>query len=244
MMSILGQPKSSLILVEDDEAFRKTLVRILNMKGYSVKGVGSACEFYREIMLAKYDLAILDIGLPDQSGLVIAEYLRKNTCMRIVMLSGHTMIEDRIEGYKSGADVYLHKPVNFRELTASIEYLLKRGVVEEVVVEEVVPLGSRSVRESWRLVSTEWALYYPLGERVKLTSKEYEFLSYIALQERQIATRKQLLKVLEYPYNQNGGRALESLVHRLRKKTAGAEQSPIRTAHGTGYCFLPALSIE
>jgi two-component system, OmpR family, response regulator len=240
MIKTRSQEESRLIFVEDDDEFREIMVRNLSVYGYSVKGVASALEFYQKINTGKYDLAILDIGLQDQSGLVIAEYLRKNTGISIVILSAHSLIDERIEGYKSGADLYLAKPVDFCELTTSIENLLQRRVVNAVGAETVtVPAG-----KSWRLVHIEWAIYSPSGEKVKLTAKEYEFLSCLALQEGRIATRQHLLKVLEYPNNQYGGRALESLVHRLRRKTAGAEESPIRTARGTGYCFLPVLFFD
>ncbi len=229
-----------IIVVEDDGEFRQILVRNLEVSGYVVKGVATALDFYMEIGKVEYDLAILDIGLPDQNGYILVEYLRKNTAMRIVILSARSMIEERLDGYKSGADVYLVKPVDFRELNASIENLLQRRVLIETAAEaETVPKG-----QSWKLVHCEWALYTPSGDKVKLTTKEYEFLSCLALQESRIATRLQLLKVLEYPNNQYGGRALESLVHRLRRKTSGPEDSPIRTAHGTGYCFLPFLYVK
>jgi DNA-binding response OmpR family regulator len=239
-MKYENQQPDRIIVVEDDDEFRQLLVRNLVVSGYAVKGVASALEFYKEIGKEEFDLAILDIGLPDQNGYILADYLRKNTAMRIVILSARSMIEERLDGYKSGADVYLVKPVDFRELNASIENLLKRRELREPAEEaDTVTEG-----QSWKLVQCEWALYTPSGEKVKLTTKEYEFLSCLSMQESRIATRLQLLKLLEYPNNQYGGRALESLVHRLRRKISETEESPIRTAHGTGYCFLPVLSIE
>lgn len=230
-----------LIVVEDDGDFRQILEKNLAVAGYAVKGVATALEFYMEIGKAEYDLAILDIGLPDQSGYVLAEYLRSNTGLRIVILSARSMIDERITGLKSGADVYLAKPVDFRELAASIENLLQRSPSKERSEQTGTAL---SPGQTWRLVRTEWALYSPEGERVKLTSKEFEFVNCLAFQEGRIAARHHLLRILKYPNNQYGGRALESLVHRLRRKTAGKEESPIRTAHGTGYCFLPLLSVD
>ena len=114
------------IVVEDDNDFRESMVEFLELNGLDVTGVESALEFYQSISRQSYDVVILDIGLPDQNGLVLAEYVRNNTDMRIIMLTAQSSLESKISAYQAGADIYLVKPVDFSELSASIYSILGR----------------------------------------------------------------------------------------------------------------------
>ena len=98
----------------------------LTLAGHTIYGVGSALQFYQQIATENYALTVLDVGLPDQNGLVLTEYLRNNTEMRIILLTARASLDDRLVGYSSGADVYLVKPVDFQELSASITNILGR----------------------------------------------------------------------------------------------------------------------
>ncbi|MBV5303706.1 MAG: response regulator transcription factor [Chlorobium sp.] len=119
-------PPRRLIIVEDDRYFRADISEYLTLDGYDITGAGSAQEFYALLYTGHYALAIIDIGLPDQSGLVVAEYVRANTDMRIIMLTAHSSAAERVAGYKAGADIYMVKPVDCSELSASIATLFER----------------------------------------------------------------------------------------------------------------------
>ncbi len=93
-------------MVEDDADFRESLIKYLKLHGYDVTGVGSAMEFYQHIATGQYAFAIVEIVLPDQNGLVLTEYLKNNTDMRIIILTARANIEDKLAGYYSGADIY------------------------------------------------------------------------------------------------------------------------------------------
>lgn len=226
-----------LIIVEDDEDLRASIVKYLELKGYDVTGVGTALDFYSAVAVHRYAVAILDLALPDQDGLVISKYIRANTSMRILMLTARTTVEDRLAGYESGADVYLVKPVDFRELTASIINLLNRAEAEGFTATD----APHPADERWTLNTKEWMLITPEAVQVRLTSKEYIFLSVLLASKNNIVSREDLLNSLDYSLNESGNRSLESLVYRLRKKISPRLETPIKTASGSGYTFSSQL---
>lgn len=237
------------IITEDDLAIRQSLIKYLKLVGYDVTGVGSALEFYQQIAVHPYQIAILDIGLPDQSGIALCEYIRNNTDMRIVMLTGCSTMEDKLAAYSSGADIYLIKPVDFRELSASINNLLKRNDIAlqtphlQLRANEAEPTSAEK-KKSWQLVREEWSLYDPYGKMITLTSKEFEFMNCFVANSHNTIPRKEILSILNYEYNEYGKRALESLVYRLRSKIDLNGTSPIKTVFGVGFNFTEELIIE
>ena len=226
--------KNSIILVEDDPDLRESIVQYLTLKGHDVCGVGTAIDFYREVGDgSRYVLAILDLALPDQDGLILANYLRSNTQMRIVMLTARTSLEERLAGYDAGADVYMVKPVDFRELAATLTNLLDR--IDRECGQFAPPLSR--AEGPWRLERTEWELTTPQGRHVKLTAKEYAFLDCLISSDESIVQRERIMQCLGYERSESGNRSLESLVYRLRKKISPELDTPIKTANGSGYSF-------
>jgi DNA-binding response OmpR family regulator len=241
------------IIVEDDADFRDSIVKYLGNRGLDITGVGSAIEFYREVSSARFELAILDLALPDQSGIVLSQYLRANTRMRIVILTAKTSPDERLAGYEAGADLYMVKPVDFRELYATVASLL--GRMHEFPADDTGVLQPQeqprtqqqhqpeSQEEAWTLARRNWLLMAPSGEQIKLTSKEYLFLGCLAADQSAIVPRETLLKSLGYENSEYGNRALESLIYRLRKKISPTLDTPIKTASGSGYTFTSPLHV-
>ncbi len=235
-----------IIIVEDDNDLRESLMLYLAMNGYDIIGVSSAVEFYQHITTAKYALAIIDIGLPDQNGRVLSEYLKANTDIRIIMLTARATLADKLSGYHSGADIYLVKPVDFSEIAAAIAALLIR--IESLpsaslpLVKEQKTIKQITVTP-WTFMKSEWLLMTPLGVKIKLTAKEFKFLQCLIAHHKNEVSRDLILKSLGYPDDTTGGAALETLVHRIRRKTDKEAPSPIRTIHGVGYSFIADLVI-
>jgi len=233
-------PKKRLIVVEDDHDLREDLVENRSHHRYEVTGVGTASEFYLKLVEGNYDLAILDIGLPDQSGLVLAEYVRKNTAMKIVILSAQVNIEDRIAGYEAGADVYMLKPFDSRELLLLIANIFNRPVPAPSLAKDA---ASNTVNaehhgaEAWELIRKDWLLQSPKRDGVHLTSTEFEFMLIMTKEPfGAVVNRKDILDKLDYQHNEYGSRAFESMVYRLRHKIeAIGELMPIKTYRGIGY---------
>jgi DNA-binding response OmpR family regulator len=235
------------IVVEDDSDFRESMVEYLVLSGLDVTGVESALEFYKCISTQSYDVVILDIGLPDQNGVVLAEYVRNNTNMRIIMLTAQSSLESKINAYKAGADIYLVKPVDFSELSASIYSILSRLTSKQSIpnaLQRAEPVPNEK-RLQWTLVRSNWTLCSPTKEEIKLTSKEFDLIERLALSANSVVIRQDLLTDLAYENNEYGNRSLDALVHRLRLKKNGLKFSlPIKTVHGSGYCFSALINVE
>ena len=258
---------SRIIIAEDDTDLRNSLVKYLALRGYDVTGVGSALECYQHVSESAYKIAILDIGLPDQNGLVLTEYLRNNTDMRIIILTARSTIDDKLHGYDAGADVFIVKPVDVRELAATVSSLLGRAQhehnpassqpsqtrdrqkkpvfpEESALQAEPVPANNPD-RACWKLIDSKWLLRSPNGRNIRLTVKECKLMIILASGNRVVSTRTELMNQLEYINNESGYRALESLIHRLRRKIKEFyPNAPIQTAQGVGYCFAEDIVIE
>lgn len=237
--------KRRVIVVEDDRDFRESMVEYLMLCGLEVTGVESALEFYQSISLLKYELVIIDIGLPDQNGIVLAEYVRSNTAMRIIMLTAQSSLESKVQAYKAGADMYLVKPIDFSELSASILSMLGR-LGNNPTTPQTVKIPAPALEEKltqWSLRS-DWVLSTPKGDEIKLTSKEYDLLHRLAASPESVVTRQDLLHALDYDDNEHGNRSLDALVHRLRRKKINLKYGiPIKTAHAKGYVFSAPINL-
>ncbi len=244
--SVSQHPKR-LLLVEDNLDLREDLSKYLTIQGYEVTTAGSARECYQ--LISSFPVSIVDIGLPDQSGLVLVEYLRKNTDSKIIILTAQSSSEAKVAGYTAGADIYMVKPVDCTELAASIANIFNRlnlispTAGEEPSWQEQEP--SRNPTNAWRLVRSEWLLISPKGKSLTLTGKEFELITCLAQQQSNVVSRKDLLTTLNYPLNEFGNQSFEALMSRLRRKAELINSSfPIKTSRGVGYCLTARIIIE
>lgn len=231
--------KIRVILVEDDRDLRESLVEYLNLAGHRAEGVGSGLEFYNNLTKHNYNIAVIDLGLPDQDGFVLVEYARKNSEVGLIILTARDGVEDRVNGYGAGADIYLVKPVDGRELAAAITSLASRRR-ESSVIPESPPTAC------WQLDLGAWTLTAPTGVNTALTGKEMQFMAQLAECPGQPVPRETLLIGLYASREEAAGRALESLVRRLRAKIteAAGTASPIKTSHAVGYVFAADLLVR
>jgi len=228
----------NILLVEDDTDLRESILRYLALAGLQATGAASAKEFYLRLGQASFDVAILDIGLPDQSGFVLADYLRQNTGAGIIILTAHSAIQEKVQGYEAGADLYLVKPVDMEELSAAIKSMASRrtGKLDE----------PRASPNRWLLDRSGWHLVSPAGTSIMLTGKEYTFLSLLAQADRKQLGRRELLVAMGYRDDDYSGRALDNLVLRIRKKIRDQTgmDDVIRTFHSVGFCFSAELQVR
>lgn len=244
-----------IIVVEDDEEIRRELVTYLNNKGYETFAVGSALDFYKSIDYSVRCLAIIDISLRDQSGIILVEYLKKNTDVYILVLVTNNVTEERIACYHAGADSILAKPYDIKEIAALIQNIYSRhnnqpenGFGNSIMqTHNAISVSAEGLltREgpSWTLMSEGWILITPGGDSIELTLREYKFIRALSQSNSIAVSRKELLQILEYQNDEYGNRALESLVHRIRTKTAIYGSAPIKTAHGVGYSFAAVVNL-
>lgn len=230
------------VIVEDDYDFRDSLAKYLRGKGYDVTAFGSAVELYEAIAKNVYDVAIIDLGLPDQDGLVISNYLRKNTRTRTLIISGRSSVEDRIRGYESGAGIYLVKPVDFREIFSAASALMQ---IDDSVNKQDAEKQITQNSGKWILKAEEWMLITPEEKTLRLTAKEYMLLERLAREpQKGVVSREALLRLLDYQKDKYGNHSLESLVYRLRKKISPSLETPIKTANALGYSFIASIEMH
>jgi len=228
------------VLAKAQKDTRDSLVNALNLAGIDTTGVGSGLHFYRALAESCYSIAVLDTDLSDQNPYILAEYCKNNTCMGIIMLSNWSTVEDRLRGYKSGADIYLTNPVDARELVAVVLRLANRFGTNGCAAAKPTPPGS------WQLLKKSWQLVTPSGSPITLTAKEIQFLSCLAEVAGKPVRRDFIFEALGYRDDEYANRAMDSLVRRLRRKIEDTcpLPSPIKTIRTQGYCFSAAIFLD
>lgn len=227
--------RKKILIVEDDADLAESIATYLALENYSVTVVGSAGKCYVAMEATAFRIAILDLSLPDQDGLVLARYLRSNTRTIVLMLSARSTLDDRRMGYEAGAHLFMAKPVDFAELASAVAKLIHTASEPD----QAAPI--EAAQGSWRLQQSDGNLISPAGEELHLTTKEWDLLKLLAMRNNEVVPRECLLKALGYPLDEYGHRSLESILYRLRKKGAATGGLPLRTSHGNGYGFMAPL---
>lgn len=230
-------PPPRVAIVEDDADLRESIQAYLAAKGYPVWSAGSAEVFYKQLLIETADIALVDVGLPGESGFAVARHLKEMPGIAVIMLSGHDALEQRLHGLAEGADRYLVKPIDLRELAANIEacHAGRRNLPPPLAPAPVLPYENE-----WQLSSPDWELVSPCGARVKLTAREWSFMNGLVKTSGQIATRDDIARALQggnlagFDYHR-----IDMVVMRLRQKIARAtgKDAPIRTYPSQGFGF-------
>lgn len=214
------------LLVEDDIVIAEQIARTLERERYKVDVIRDGVEAEARGLDTGYNLIILDVMLPRRDGWTICSNLRRaKVTTPILMLTARDSIEDRIKGLEGGADDYLPKPFDTRELMARMKALQRRDQIHRTGVIEIADLeidtGARSVTRS--------------GQLIKLTRREYDLLEALARNEGRTLTRE---AILERVWNNEESQlnTVNFHVASLRKKVdADFEPKLIQTVHGIGY---------
>lgn len=229
------------ILIVDDDPDVRDIVRYeLEAQGWEVSEAASGAEAGEALKGLVPDLILLDLRLPDQDGLTIAQRLRASSRIPIIMLTGLGGDVDRIIGLEMGADDYVVKPFNPRELVARIKAVLRRSGSADAAA---VPTGAldhdcRSFG-GWIIDLTARVLETPTGEQVSLTNAEFLLLEAFVNAPRHILSRDQLLERTRSDGGEVFDRTIDVLILRLRRKIEPNPKAPqfIRTERGAGYVF-------
>ncbi|WP_431855856.1 response regulator transcription factor [Azospirillum sp.] len=225
-------------VVEDEASLRRDLVEYLRGCGFDAVGAKTGREL-NDILAAKpVSVAILDVNLPGEDGFTIAARLRETPGIGVIMVTARGSTVDRVVGLEIGADAYMVKPIEMRELEAQVKSLLRRleSAPAHAPVSTAPPAADE---EHWTLHATDWSLTSPGGVRVSLTSTEMKLASLLAAQARQPVSRDQISLAL---YNRRWDpqdRTIDTVVRRLRNKLEKAigETPPLKSEHGVGYVF-------
>ncbi|WP_348697522.1 response regulator transcription factor [Duganella fentianensis] len=237
------------LLVEDDPDLRDSVVEWMELHGTPVTAVRNAAEFYQALPNRQFHVAIIDVGLPDQEGYVLAEYARANTRMGIIILTARSTLDDKLRGYQSGADLFMVKPVDCRELAAVVHSMGARVQATAAAVAppavSVAPPSSAST-EQWHFSATLWELRLGDGAAVTLSQKELQLMDLLAAQPGTAVQKRAILARLYQRDDYSSSRSLDTLVRRLRAKIFNqlGVELPLRTVHAVGYCFAAEISVE
>lgn len=226
--------KHRIAVVEDDATLRDDLLDYLALQGHVVTGFASAEDFHARGKPADFALAILDIVLPGDSGLKIAEWLREHSPgTGIILLTSLGAAADHVRGLRSGADTYLAKNAPLEVIAANCDSLLRR-----------LPSPPPDA-DAWQLNRPESQLRTPSGFSIHLTWSEMAMLEALFEANGQPVTRANILRKQGRKDTLNNERNLDGATARLRRKVmeTSGEELPIRPCYGIGYQFPEKVSL-
>ncbi|SJM91179.1 DNA-binding response regulator in two-component regulatory system with BasS [Crenothrix polyspora] len=220
----------NILLVEDDAVLADGLVYTLSKSGYSVT-CATTGVYAEHLMLAQdFDLIVLDLGLPDMDGLTLLRQLRRRkVSMPILILTARDGINDRIQGIEQGADDYMTKPFELRELEARIHALIRRcyaGFHNDIVIGRL----ALNTRDHQILAD---------GQDMMLSPREYAVLEILLLQAGKVVCKERLAQRLSTEGDALADNAIEVYIHRVRKRIE-PYGAVIRTLRGLGYLLETA----
>ena len=227
----------NLLVVDDDEDIRELLHTYLSGVGYTVLEAADAKALRAVLASHPVDLILLDQRLPDADGLVLARELRADSDVGIIIITGFGQPVDRILGLELGADDYVAKPVDLRELLARIRSVLRRRSPGPADTPEALSF------EGWNIDPSARRLTAPGGALVELTSGEFDLLMVFARQPNRVLSRDAIMNALHHRETGPYDRAIDVQVGRLRRKIEPDPARPvlIKSVRGAGYLFAPKV---
>ncbi|HVC50394.1 MAG TPA: response regulator [Stellaceae bacterium] len=232
-----------ILIVDDQREVCEAIQDYLTGEGYRVSTAGNGSEMRRMLAQSPVDLVILDLMLPGEDGLTLARSLRSESEVGILMLTGRGDLVDRIIGLEMGADDYLPKPFNLRELLARVKSILRR--LQSAPAERAVPARPRLRFAGWEIDLAARVLAAPSGEVVRLTTGEFDLLAVFASHANQVLSRARLMDLARNRETGPLDRTIDVQVGRLRRKLDEDPQNPamIKTVRGGGYIFVPLVEM-
>ena len=239
-----------LLIVDDEEEIRELLENYLGSYGFEVEAVADGQAMREALKTTRYDLVLLDLGLPGEDGLTLARELRNDSQLGIVIVTGRGQPVDRIIGLEIGADDYVAKPFELRELLARVRSVLRRlkaagpNAANSPAASATAHGDDLLVFEGWQLDLAARSLSRPDGEPVVLTSGEFELLSIFARHPNRALSRDELMDFIHRREAGPFDRSIDVQVGRLRRKIERDPARPemIKSVRGVGYQFTPRVS--
>jgi DNA-binding response OmpR family regulator len=233
--------KARILIVEDDASVRAMLREYLSTHEYDVDEAGDGDEMRAKLAANLPDAVLLDIGLPGEDGLTLARHLRERYDVGIIMVTGASDVVDRVVGLEVGADDYIAKPFDPRELRARLKSVLRR--LQSRAAGESAPAaasGKRVAIGRCALDLSTHQLFDAAGEEVPITGMEFDLLRVFAEHPNQVLSRDQLLTLTRNREWEPFDRSIDIRIARLRRKVEADPERPrtIKTVRGSGYMFI------
>jgi two-component system, OmpR family, response regulator len=229
------------LIVEDDPAIREMVADYLGAQGYEVHQAEGGADMREAIERELPDIVLLDIRLPGEDGLTLARYLRERYDVGIIMVTGAAGVVDRVVGLEVGADDYVTKPFDPRELLARVKSVMRR-LSSRAPEKEAARAGPERIAvgrcfldvAAHRLLDVE-------GQEVPITSMEFDLLKVFTENPNKVLTRDQILNFTRNRDWEPFDRSIDIRIARLRRKVEAdpGEPKAIRTIRGAGYMFVP-----
>ncbi len=239
-MSGLAQ-EAHILVVDDDGQVRQLVGRFLREHGYRTSGARDGREMREALASTQVDLIVLDLMLPGTSGLDLCRELRAASSVPIIMLTARGEDTDRIVGLELGADDYIPKPFNPRELLARVRAVLRRAAASP---DAARPIGGRRISFAGYVLDTQRReIVSPDGVVIDLSGGEYDLLLAFIEHPNRVLSREQLLELARNRTADPFDRSIDVQVSRLRRKLEGGPGTPalIKTVRGAGYIFVPTV---
>ena len=241
---MMNQGSPHILVVDDHSEIRDLLKRFLEQHGMRVSCARDGKEMKRLLDEREFDLLVLDLMMPGEDGLTLCRELRVKSRLPIIMLTAMGEETDRIIGLEMGADDYLSKPFNPRELLARIKAVMRRTQAESLPVPETLTRDLRFDR--WLLDVNRRELVDEEGVGMGLSTAEFDLLKVFLERPQRVLSRDQLLDLARGREAVAFDRAIDTLVSRLRRKLERDPKNPelIKTIWGGGYLFAADVTQE
>jgi two-component system phosphate regulon response regulator OmpR len=229
----------AVLVVDDEPDLREAVAEYLARRGFNVRSAADASAARRLLAEAPADAVILDITMPGEDGLSLARALRAGGDVGILMLTGAADVVDRVVGLELGADDYLAKPVDLRELLARLRAVLRR---RDAARHRVLAPDTRKVRFGRCLLDLETRRLTGLdGAEIPLGPSEYALLRAFADHPGRVLSRERLLDLAHPRGDEHFDRSIDVRIARIRRKIEAVPEQPtvIKTIRGAGYVFDP-----
>ncbi len=231
---------ASVLVVDDDADVRRMLVEYLGSHDYDVTGVANGTEMRASLERKVPDVVLLDVGLPGEDGLSLARFLRERYPVGIIMVTAADGVVDRVVGLEVGADDYVSKPFDPRELRARLKSVLRRvrdesGAGASVSARQRLRIGRCTLDlDARRLLDTD-------GADISITAMEFDLLKTFVEHPNKVLTRDRLLTLTRNREWEPFDRSIDIRIARLRRKVEVNPDNPlaIQTVRGAGYMFVP-----
>lgn len=239
----MNQNTPHILVVDDHADIRDLLKRFLEQHGFKVTCARDGKEMKRLMEHGHFTLLVLDLMMPGDDGLTLCRDLRARSSIPVVMLTAMGEEMDRIIGLEMGADDYLAKPFNPRELLARIKAVLRRA---NLMPESQEDLPERLYFDQWQLDLARRELIDQQGVAISLSTAEFDLLKVFLEKPKRVLSRDQLLDLARGREAQAFDRAIDTLVSRLRRKLEDDPKKPelIKTVWGGGYMFSAEVKNE
>lgn len=227
--------KGHILIVDDDPNITTLISRLLSKEGYQVGTASNANEMRSYVKQKSFQLIILDLMLPDSDGFTLAREICSDFNCGLIMLTGKSDVVDKIIGLEVGADDYITKPFDNKELLARVRSVLRRST--RIEGQQVEGVGSIAQFNGWKLDLTAQELISPDGDEIHLTSHEYLLLELFVKNSNRIFTRDQIMNAMTDRDWSPIDRSIDVLVSKLRHKLNQDPHNPslIKTIRSAGY---------